>query len=218
MNKKLLVIPTIVLSSALLLTGCTGKQAHNTAPTQQPSASSPSSSSTPEEGSSQAPVNLGYIAPPKELKDNYKGYFSAPSITEGVEWEYYKSIGAKTAKEDPNARSTSLDEWESARGDTQHPENFDKIFGEVTSDVEQTALNVSSYLEKAPTSTLEDINSHKELMVNRYEQSGSTAIQKDEKTGFYFVIFTLKNGKESGFGLLVPQKGITPDFNASQSK
>lgn len=217
MNKKLLVIPTIVLSSALLLTGCTGKQSNNNIPTNQPSTSS-SSSLAPEESSSQSPVNSGYVAPPSELKDNFKGYFNAPSITEGVEWEYYKSIGAKTAKEDPSPRSTSLDDWESARGDKDHPENFDKIFGEVTADVEQTALNVSAYLEKAPTSTLDDINSHKELMVNRYEQSGSLAIQKDDKTGFYFVIFTLKNGKESGFGILVPQKGITPDFNASQPK
>lgn len=206
MNKKLLVIPTIVLSSALLLTGCTGGKSAtpDKVPTNQQTASSSASG------------NAGYVAPPKDLSSNYKGYYYSPTTVVPDAWEYYKSTGATTYKEDPSLRTTSGKDWDEARGDNKNFQKFDKLYGEVMSDVEQSALNISTYLENHKSASTDEIKNTKDLVINRYPNLGNTKVEKDESTGFYFVIFTVKDGSAkdaSAYGILVPQKGITPDFN-----
>lgn len=211
MNKKLMIIPTIVLSSALLLTGCTSG---NTEPGSVDS-SNPSSSSSSSDPSGKPTGNAGYIAPPNDLKADYKGYYYAPSTVVPEAWEYYKSTGATTYKEDSSARSTSPSDWDSARSDQKDFQRFDKMYGEVSSDVEQSALKVSSHLEANSSASVEELN-NKELVINRYPELGKTVVEKDSSTGFYFVIFTVSGGSAkdtAAYGILVPQKGITPDFS-----
>lgn len=217
MNKKLMIIPTIILSSALLLTGCTsGKSEPGKGGSPNPTSSS--SSADPSNGEITQPTgNGGYVAPPAELDDKYKGYFMAPTSTNEEAWSYYKSIGATTYKEDPATRSTTAADWASARSDDKSFDKFDKMYGEVLSDVEQSALNISSHLEKNPSASLDEI-SNSDLVINRYKNLGETTVEKDSNKGFYFVIFTINDDKSGGYGILVPQKGVTPDFNAPPSQ
>lgn len=206
MNNKLLIIPTIALSSILLLTGCVSG---NSEQQQNPSASS--SSSTNIDSSNQGDVE--YIAPPEKLDDKYNGYYYAPTTVNEEAWSYYKSVGAKTYKEDPSNRSTGEKEWNKARSDNKDYAAFDRMYGEVSSDVEQTALNVSAYLETNPETTVEDLNKNSDLIVNRYKELGSTVIEKDSETGYYFSLFIMKKSELGvGYGILVPQKNITPNF------
>jgi hypothetical protein len=209
LNKKLVLIPTIVLSSALLLTGCTSGNSDHSRDPQNPITSSSAPSNT---SSAEPIVEGGYIAPPSEMADENKAYYFAPTTVDEVSWSYYKSIGATTYKEDPTSRSITAKEWQSTRENDR--QKFDQIFGENTSDVEQSALNISSYLENNPTATVEEINNNKHLIINRYDKAGSMTVRKDSKTNFYFVAFDLNDSDETGYGILVPQKGITPDFNA----
>lgn len=217
MNKKLMIIPTIVLSSALLLTGCTSGKSEP-GKDGSPNPASSSSSTGPSSGETTQPTgNVGYVAPPAELDDKYKSYFMAPTSTNEEAWSYYKSIGATTYKEDPAVRSTTASDWASARSDDKNFDKFDKMYGEVLSDVEQSALNISSHLEKNPSASLDEI-SRSDLVINRYENLGETKVEKDSNKGFYFVIFTINDDKSGGYGILVPQKGVTPDFNAPPSQ
>lgn len=205
MNKKLAIIPTILLSSALLLTGC---NAGNSEP-------QPSSSSAPaeEEVTDAQPATYKYVAPPAEMEEKYKAYYFAPTTLDEGAWAYYKIIGSTTYKEDGAARATTVTEYDAARTNTENTQHFDKMYGEVTSDVEQTAMNVSGYLAENSDANLEEINGKKDLIVNRYGKVGKVAVEQDAKSSHYFVIFTPENGGE-GYGVLVPQEGKTPNFKA----
>ena len=213
MNKKLMIIPTIVLSSALLLTGCTsGKTEPGKVGSPNPTSSSSSTSTDP---AVQPTGNVGYVAPPSDLNEDYKGYYYGPTTLAPESWEYFKSTGAKTYKEDPSIRSTTANEWDKARTNDTDLATFDKLYGEVSSDVEQSALNISTYLEQNKDESVDNLTNNKELVINRYSNLGTTTVEKDTSTGFYFVIFKLNGGSAKGapaYGILVPQKGITPDF------
>lgn len=212
MNKKLLIIPTIILSSALLLTGCTSGK---TEPGKGGSPN-PSSTSSVAPDVSDQPIE-GYVAPPENLKADYRGFYMAPTTVNEVSWGYYKNAGATTYKEDSSVRSTTESEIASARDDMKNLGKFDKMYGEISSDVEQSALNISSYLETNKTATVDDINNNKDLVINRYTNAGSTVVEKDSATGFFFVIFTMNKAKGATYGILVPQKDITPDFETGTS-
>lgn len=205
MKKKLAIIPTILLSSALLLTGC---NSGNSEP-------QPSSSSAPagEEVTAAPPATFKYVAPPADMDEKYKAYYFAPTTVDEGSWAYYKIIGSTTYKEDGAARATTLAEWDAARADQENFQKFDKMYGEVTSDVEQTALNISGYLKENSDANLEQINGKKDLIVNRYDKVGKVVVEQDAKSGNFFAIFTPEGGGE-GYGVLVPQEGKTPDFAA----
>lgn len=216
MNKKLLVIPTIVLSSALLLTGCTSGKSEP-GKTGAPNPSSSSSSNVITDTSSQ-PIS-GYVTPPAKMDANYKAFYMAPMTLDEESWAHYKEIGAKTYEEDPATRPTTKTDWEAARDDKKDFNRFDKIFGEVTSDIEHSALNVSHYLETKPSVSIDELNSNKELLINRYTNVGEMKVEKDSNTGFFFITFKMKENKDApAYGILVPQKGVTPNFDVTSSK
>lgn len=207
MNKKLLIIPTIILSSALLLTGCTSGNPGDSA-TVAPNTSS-------EMADMPQPNTPKYVAPPEEMEEKYKAYYYAPTTTDVYAWAYYDAIGSTTYAEDSAPRPTTLAEWEEAQKDDTNIQKFDKLYGEVTSDVEQTALRVSDYLEKNSNTNFDEVSRNKDLIINRYEKTGKVEVKQDEKTGLYFVVFTLAEGSSEDaqtYGVLVPQKDKTPDF------
>lgn len=210
MNTKLMVIPMIVLSASLLLTGCNAGNLNENNP-------SPTASDIAD------PVDIPqanapkYVAPPADMEEKYKAYYFSPTTLNESSWAYYNIIGAKTVNEDSAARSTTVEEWEAARTDQNSTQAFDKMYGEVTSDVEQSALKVSEYLKSNPDVSLEEINGKKDVVVNRYSKAGTMAVEQDSKTGFYFIVFSLAEGAgegSEGYGILVPQEGKTPDFSA----
>lgn len=90
---------------------------------------------------------------------------------------------------------------------------FGKIIGEMNSDLDQSAVNVSGFLAKNPSANLESIKADKSLIVNRYPNVGTTDVYQESATGFYFVVFT-PNEKNIGIhGIIVPQEGKTPKFD-----
>lgn len=217
MNKKILLIPTLTLSAAILLSGCTGGNSNeNPIGSPTPSASSSTSEITPspsptETSEEDVEVVSDYVAPPEGMEAKYHGFYFNPAIEEEGSWEYFKNIGAKLYEEDPAPRSTTVEEFRALMGDQKNLTAGDKVYGEYFSDVEQTALNVSEYLKKNPKATTEELNGNEDLIVNRYEKMGSIVIEKDSSTGFYFSVFHM-NDQAPGYGIIVPQKGITPDF------
>lgn len=202
-TKKLLLIPALILSSAILLTGCTSNN----------NAAEPTPSVTAADTNQVVP---GYVAPPQEMAENYKAYYFDLMTTNESMWSYFDLIGATSYKQDPTPRSTTVDEWVAAEADSNDSQKFDKMYGDVASDVEQTALNVSSYLEQNPTATIEEVKNKKDLIVNRYESVGSTSVEQDPTTGHFFSVFTVNEAKGAGYGILVPQTGKTPDFAAAK--
>lgn len=212
MNKKLMIIPTIVLSSALLLTGCTSGNSND--PNTQPSVSASDMADPVDVPQPDAPK---YVAPPADMDEKYKAYYFSPSTLNESAWAYYNIIGAKTSAEDSAARSTTIEEWEKTRTDESNTQAFDKMYGEVNSDVEQSSLKVSEYLKNNSDATVEELKDNKDLLINRYNKVGTMAVEQDAKTGLYFVTFSLLEGAgegSSGYGILVPQEGKTPDFSA----
>lgn len=210
MNTKLMIIPTIALATSLLLTGCNSGNSNENNP-------SPTASEVAD------PVDIPqadapkYVAPPADMEEKYKAYYFSPATLNESAWTYYNIIGAKTANEDSAVRSTTAEEWEAARADQNNTQGFDKMHGEVTSDVEQSALKVSEYLKSNSDASLEEINGKKDIIVNRYSKAGTMAVEQDAKTGFYFIVFSLAEGAgegSEGYGILVPQEGKTPDFSA----
>ena len=213
MNKKLMIIPTILLSSALLLTGCTSGNSNDGKDT-QPSATSTDTSDLVDLPQPEAPK---YVAPPAEMEEKYKIYFFSASTLNESAWAYYSIIGAKTSAEDSAARSTTIAEWEAARTDQGNVQAFDKMYGEINSDVEHTSLKVSEYLKTNSDATVEELNDNKDLIINRYAKVGKMAVEQDSATKLYFVTFALLEGAgegSAGYGILVPQEGKTPDFSA----
>jgi hypothetical protein len=195
------------------LTGCTGNNGGGNNGSQNPTSSStsaPSDSSSAQE--TPVPVE-GFVTPPANMTADYKAFYMAPTTTNPEVWEIWKNMGATTYKEDPAARSTTADEWGKARDNKNDFKTFDKMHAENTSDIEQSALKVSAFLEKNPTASLEEINSNKDLIINRYPNVGSMKVEQDNETKFYFIVFRMTEGSAT-FGILVPQKGITPDFDA----
>lgn len=216
MNKKLIIIPALVLSSALLFVGCNLKNDnYGELPNSNSSNSStpaPTLADTTPDG---MPVYDGYIAPPSDLEDKYKGSYFAPSTLDAEAWSVYKEMGATTYKEDASVRSVTDKDWADAAANRKDSDDFIKMYAEVNSDVEQTAVNVAAYVKENPSATLEEINGSKGLIINRYDKAGKTVVEQDAKTNFYFVIFSLNNDGNGGYSILVPQEGITPDFSAS---
>lgn len=211
MNTKLMIIPTIVLSATLLLTGC---NAGNSNENPSPSPTATDMTDPVDIPQTDAPK---YVAPPAEMEEKYKAYYFSPTTLDESSWAYYNIIGAKTVNEDSAVRSTTVEEWEAARTDQNDTQTFDKMYGEVTSDVEHSALKVSEYLKSNSDASLEEINGKKDLIVNRYSKAGTMIVEQDSKTGFYFVVFSLVEGDgegSEGYGILVPQEGKTPDFSA----
>lgn len=205
---KLLIVPTILLSSTLLLSGCGANEDGN--------------KNSPTSSSASAPETMpGYVAPPSELSDRYKSFYGAPQTLTEEGWASYANLGATTHKEDPSDRSTTLDDWKAAQVGAQDGTNvtdYTKMFGEMTSDLEHSTMNVSEFLAANPDATLDTINATEGLLVNRYPNLGATKVEQETKTGFYFVIMTFDNLEEGmEMGLIVPQEGITPDELAPPS-
>lgn len=203
MNKKLLAIPTVLLSVSLLLTACSGGgDDKNIAPTNAPTSNN--------QTSTQEPIVGGYQAPPTDLQVDFKAYFSAPSTVLPEAWGYYSSIGAKTFQEDPAPRTIDAKQLEEKR--TSNQQESDKVFGEMMSDRDQTSLKATALLKANPKATIEELNG-KDIIINRYTNLGSTQIAQDKSTGFYFVVFTAKDSPRLNGGVIVEQEGITPDFH-----
>jgi hypothetical protein len=216
-KNKLVIIPTIVLSSALLLSGCTsgGNNGGNNGSQNPTSSSASASDTTTDTQASPVPVE-GFVTPPANMTADYKAFYMAPTTTDPEMWGIWKNMGATTYKEDPAARSTTADEWNKARDNKTDFKTFDKMHAENTSDIEQSALNVSAFLEKKPSASVDELNNNKDLIINRYPNVGSMKVEQDNETKFYFVVFRMTEGSAT-FGILVPQKGITPDFSAATS-
>jgi hypothetical protein len=215
-NKKLSLVPAVLLSSVLLLTACsTGSPAtnNNANPPASPSASASANSPAPSSASSPAPsvaptVIQGYVAAPTDMTKQFKAFYGAPPTLNDQNWAVYKNAGATTYKEDPAERSTTSSEWAASRADARK-----KLVGEMMSDVDQSATNVSAVLASNPSSTLDSIKADKSLIINRFPNVGTTDVYQDSSTGFYFVVFSPKENIMPNHGILVPQKGKTPDFN-----
>lgn len=204
-KRKLVIIPTILVSSALLFTACGNDS--------EPKNESPSSSSTV----SSAPE---YVAPPSNLEEQYKQYVSPITITDEAAWSMYKDLGATTYEEDPSKRSTTPEDWKAAQeasremNDVQKMNDFNLMFGEVKADIDQSALNISAFLAQNPEATLDDVKAQEGLLVSRHEKLGTLKVEQDSSTGFFFVIL-ISEDEQIQLGQMVPQKGITPDFAAT---
>lgn len=207
-NKKYLV-PTLLISSALLFTGCSSNDESQAADT--PSSSSSASPSETFTGDTQ--LAEGYVAPPEGMDSELSLYFAAPSISTEEGWGMYKDAGAKTYEEDPSTRNLNMDDWIAMR-DSSDAQQSTIIFGEVFYDAEYSAKKVSEYLAANPEATMEQLASQPDLIVNRYPGLGSMELTQDESSGFYFVLLKGLNPDvmPTISGSLVQQPGITPDF------
>lgn len=219
MKKNLALVPAVLLSSALLLTACSsGNPAANNNPSNPSSSTSSSNSQSAAPGSSPAPTLIqGHVDAPQDMTREYKSFYHSPSTLSPEGWEIYKPSGATTYLEDPAERATTSSDWSAAKSASmsskENLQKFQKMAGEMSSDVDQSAVNISTFLEKNPSATLDSIKSDKSLFINRYPNVGVTDVFQDSSTHFYFVIFTPKDNKLAPHGILVPQAGKTPDFD-----
>lgn len=220
MNKKLALVPAIVLSSALLLTACSSGASNNTntpanSSTSSAPSSAPANANVVNPSASAAPTAIaGYVAPPQTLGSDYKQFFRAFSTNDPRLLDAVKASGATTAKDDSSTRPMTVSEYESMKTDAKQRPQLIKTNWEIQSDYETTAQNVSDALKKNPNASLDGLKADKSLIVNRYSNVGSMNIEQDNETKFFFVIFRVndQNFKGVPMGVLVPEAGKTPDF------
>lgn len=173
MKHKLYLIPASFLVVSIALTGCTNP----TEPTPVPS----NSVSTPDDSSTGAPTtpapeSTDEAVDPSELSGANSDY-----ITTGEAWGVYASVGAKKNSEDPTERSTTPEEYLQF-GDI---DDIQRVFGEVFSDAEETAMNISKLPNIAEITSVDQVPSS--VILNRYPNLMSTRILMDTAGTIYVI-------------------------------
>jgi hypothetical protein len=201
-NKKLLFLPITLLTTTMLFAGCTQQSTPDPTPV-------PSASSTDELDDSQ--IVTGEIEIPDSTSAEYEKYTQKFQTTSEFGWEYPNAIGAKKYTDDPTKRPTNLKNWQDVRGDNSDAgiTKFDIMYYELLSDVEESALKVSTYLAENPEATLKTIPD--DLIITRYDKLVKNVVKQDKSSNFYYVVAQpLEGGNEITIGAVVPQEGITP--------
>lgn len=191
----LTTLTVVALSTALMLTACSTD-------------SSPENNPPATGSSSTGPVQIdGYDTLPEEMNERYTNFFYN---SDSVGLEFYESAGATTYAEDSATRQITEDEWGSLL--EKDPNAFNRAYGEILYDISDTAKQATEFLAANPDATAEELNQRDGLIINRYSTLGSTKIEQDPATGFFFVVFTMDKGYQKGHeeGVLVYQEGITP--------
>jgi len=172
-NRKLLLLPAVLIASTLTLAGCTAD--NNTNPTVDPNpvpTTSETSTATPPEG----------LPGPGETPDpeTMATITNERSIADPETWQFFADSGATLPADDPAVRETTAEEIINV-----DPAQLNEVFGNLTADVEQSAVNVENWIREnnATVTTAGDVPG--ELLVNRYPNATETYVIVDTAGGVY---------------------------------
>ncbi len=176
MKHKFYLIPTALLVTGIVLTGCTNYPE----PTPNDATPSVSAPATPDDSAEVTPEPLpdsSETANPEDFVNVTTEY-----ITEGETWVYYSQVGAKKPSEDATPRQTTIEDYKALGGE---PEPTSKIFGEVFADAETTAINISQLPNVTEIRSVDEIPAS--VTVNRYPNMMDVRFLVDEIGGIYVI-------------------------------
>lgn len=218
-TKKVLMIPVITVTSlGLLLSGCSS----------EPAPEKKKNEDTVQIDESKIDKETGLVKPEDmgiteyETVDRgvakYNSDFTAflrpfSTLNEGS-WMGYKEMGSTKVHDDAKIRTITYEEYVALaqNGEITDLQKASKVLGDITSDVEESALRVSEMLEKNPSMTVEALDATEGLVINRHPQLLNMQIVQDENTNFFFVVAKAITEEETAImGMVVPQKDITPE-------
>lgn len=174
MNKKsFYLLPVLALTATLTLAGCTGT--NTTDPTVNPDPNP-------------VPTTSETVTPPEGLPG--PGETPEPEVmvtitderitTDPEAWQFFSDSGATLPTQDPAVRETTADQVVNA-----DPADLNRLFGELTADVEQSGSNVENWIREnnITITTADEVPT--DLLVNRYPNAMETYVIVDTSGQVY---------------------------------